>query len=98
MIRHVVMFRWKPTFTDEIRAQWVEGLEGMVGQIPGLIRLAHGPDLLHTEKSWDHVIVADFERVEDIEVYNTHPAHEAIKIYSLPNVAELAYVDFTLGA
>ncbi|MGO1532283.1 MAG: Dabb family protein [Micrococcaceae bacterium] len=54
--------------------------------------------MLHTEKSWDHVIVADFERVEDIEVYNTHPAHEAIKIYSLPNVAELAYVDFTLGA
>lgn len=98
MIRHVVMFRWKPSFTEEIRAQWIQGLEQLEGQVPGLRKLSHGPDLLHTERSWDHVIVADFDSVDDIEVYNTHPAHEAIKIYSLPNVAELAYVDFTLGA
>ncbi|ALZ98811.1 MULTISPECIES: Dabb family protein [Corynebacterium] len=96
MIRHILMIRWKDTFTDEIRAKWVDGLEKMQGAIPGLIHLSHGQDILKTEKSWDHVIIADFISVEDIAEYNTHPAHEAIKPYSLPNAAELAYVDFEI--
>lgn len=96
MIRHIVMFRWKESFTPEIRAQWMAGLDGMRGNIPGMRGLVHGPDVLHTEKSWDHVIMADFDSREDIAVYNTHPLHEAIKPYSLPNVQELAYVDFEL--
>jgi hypothetical protein len=96
MIRHVVMFRWKDTFTDEIRQQWLTGLEGMRGNIPGLLALAHGPDTMATERSWDHVIIADFASREDIAVYNTHPLHEAIKPHSLPNVQDLAYVDFEL--
>lgn len=96
MIRHVVMFRWKPSFTEEIRQQWIAGLDRLQGQIPGLLSLVHGPDVLETDKSWDHVIIADFSSVEDIDVYNAHPAHEAIKPFSLPNVEQLAYVDFEL--
>ena len=68
----------------------------MSGKIPGMLRLSHGPDILHTDKSWDHVLIVDFESVEDIQTYNTHPLHEAIKPYSLPNVKELAYVDFEI--
>lgn len=93
MIRHVVFFRWKPSFTPEIRDQWIAGLEAMIGKIPGMINLTHGADILKTEKSWDHVIIADFESLDDLETYNTHPLHEAIKPFSLPNVEEIAYVD-----
>lgn len=96
MIRHVVMFRWENTFTPSIRDRWIHGLEAMRGNIPGMLSLVHGPDILHTARSWDHVIIADFEAAEDIAVYNTHPLHEAIKPLSLPNVRELAYVDFEL--
>lgn len=93
MIRHIVMFRWQDSFTEEIRAQWVEGLERLEGNIPGLLSLDHGPDVLNTEKSWDHVIIADFTDRDALAVYNTHPLHEAIKPFSLPNVQDLAYVD-----
>lgn len=96
MIRHVVMFRFSDSFTSEIRQKWLEGLEKMRGNIPGMISLVHGSDVLHTDKSWDHVIIADFENKEDIDIYNTHPLHEAIKPYSLPNVEQLAYVDFEI--
>lgn len=96
MIRHVVMFRWKPTFTAEIREQWMAGLEAMKGNIPGMVSLAHGPDLMGTDNSWDHVVVADFASAEDLPGYNTHPLHEAIKPLSLPNVQDLAYVDFEI--
>ncbi|MDR7330688.1 Dabb family protein [Corynebacterium guangdongense] len=96
MIRHVLMFRWKDSFTEDIEKKWVAGLENMAGNIPGMLGLSHGPDVLHTDKSWDHVLIVDFESAEDIQTYNTHPLHEAIKPYSLPNVEELAYVDFEL--
>lgn len=98
MIRHVVMFRWKATFTDEIRQKWVEGLDAMIGNIPGMISLVHGADVLKTASSWDHVIIADFVSVDDLKAYNYHPLHEVIKPYSLPNVEELAYVDFEIDA
>lgn len=94
MIRHVLMIRWKDTFTDDIREKWIAGLEKMQGNIPGMLNLSHGRDILNTDRSWDHVIIVDFNTVSDIETYNTHPLHEAIKPYSLPNAAELAYVDF----
>lgn len=96
MIRHVVLFKWAPTFTPEIREQWLEGLAKLDGNIPGLIRLSHGPDVVKAGRSWDHAIVADFERVEDIAVYDTHPLHEAIKPFSLPNVDAIAAVDFEI--
>lgn len=98
MIRHIVMFRWKDSFTDEIRAGWITGLELLEGNIPGLLSLVHGPDILKTDRSWDHVIVADFQDRNALAVYNTHPLHEAIKPYSLPNVQDLAYVDLELDA
>lgn len=96
MIRHVVMFKFAETFTEDIRSTWVAGLEEMRGRIPGMLALTHGPDLLHTDKSWDHVIVADFADEAAIKAYNAHPLHEAIKPYSLPNVEQLAYVDFEI--
>lgn len=97
MIRHVVMFRFAETFTQSQREQWVAGLERMKGNIPGMLTLTHGADVLGTDRAWDHVIVADFDSVESIRVYNTHPLHESIKPLSLPNVKDLAYVDFEIS-
>lgn len=96
MLRHIVLFKWKPSFTAEIRAKWIAGLEAMKGNIPGMIRLVHGSDVLATDKSWDHAIIADFVSTDDLQTYNTHPLHEAIKPYSLPNVEDIAYVDMHL--
>ena len=95
MIRHVVLFKWAPTFTPDIKQQWIEGLDKLEGNIPGLLKLTHGPDVVKTSRSWDHAIVADFEKLEDIAVYDT-PLHEAIKPFSLPNVDVIAAVDFQL--
>lgn len=97
MIRHIVMFRWKDSFTDEIRSQWIEGLEQLHGTIPGLLSLVHGSDVMRTDLSWDHVIIADFEDRDALAAYNTHSAHEAIKPLSLPNVRDLAYIDLDIA-
>ncbi|MFJ5958568.1 Dabb family protein [Paenarthrobacter sp. NPDC092416] len=96
MIRHTVLFKFKPDFPEADKATWIEGLGRMDGNIPGLLRLTHGPDVLQQDRSFDYAIVADFRTVEDIEVYNTHPLHEPLKKYSLPNSEQIIAVDFQL--
>jgi hypothetical protein len=96
MIRHAVLFKFKPDFPAEQREAWTAGLDRMRGNIPGLIALTHGPDVIRSERAFDYAIVADFESVADIEVYNTHPLHEPLKKYSFPNSEQIIYVDFEI--
>jgi hypothetical protein len=97
MIRHTVLFKFKPDFPPADKQAWIDGLNNMTGKIPGMLSLSHGADILCTERSFDYAIVADFERVEDIAVYNTHPLHEPLKAYSFPNSQQILSVDFHLG-
>ncbi|WP_284974773.1 Dabb family protein [Arthrobacter sp. efr-133-TYG-104] len=96
MIRHAVMFKFSPAFPAADKALWIRGLDDLAGNIPGLLEFAHGADVLQTERSFDYAIVADFESVEDILVYNTHPLHEPLKKYSFPNCEKIIAVDFLL--
>lgn len=96
MIRHVVLFRFKPDFPDGQREAWLAGLDAMRGNIPGMLSLTHGADVVRSERSFDHAIVADFETVEDIAVYNDHPLHVPLKAYSFPNSEQILSVDFEL--
>ena len=98
MIRHTVLFKFKPGFPPADKQAWIDGLNNMTGKIPGMLSLSHGADILCTERSFDYAIVADFEKVEDIAVYNTHPLHEPLKAYSFPNSQQILSVDFHLGA
>jgi Stress responsive A/B Barrel Domain len=98
MIRHTVLFKFKPDFDPAHKQAWIDGLNRMDGNIPGMLSLTHGPDVLNQHRSFDYAIVADFEKVEDIEVYNTHPLHEPLKQYSFPNSEEIISVDFALEA
>lgn len=96
MIRHAVLFKFKPGFPEADKAAWIEGLDRMQGAIPGLLRLTHGPDVLQQERSFHYAIVADFATVEDLAVYDTHPCHEPLKKLSFPNSEQIIAVDFHL--
>ncbi|MDQ4491924.1 Dabb family protein [Sinomonas sp. ASV486] len=96
MIRHAVLFKFTPDFPAEQRAAWTAGLDRMRGNVPGLLALTHGPDVIRSERAFDYAIVADFASVADIEVYNTHPLHEPLKKYSFPNSEQIISVDFEI--
>lgn len=96
MIRHTVLFKFKTDFPEADRQAWIQGLDAMRGNIPGMESLTHGADVMGAERSFDYAIVADFHSVEDIAVYNTHPLHEPLKQYSFPNSEQILAVDFHL--
>jgi len=95
MIRHVAVFKFKPTFTPEARQEWIDQLTELPGQIDFLTSISVGDDQLHGARSFDAAVVADLDAGADrILDYINHPAHQAIGALSAPHIEQLVLVDF----
>ena len=51
----------------------------MKGKIPGLIEVESGGDELHSERSYDLILITTFESSDAFKAYQTHPAHLPVK-------------------
>ncbi|MBR4502774.1 MAG: Dabb family protein [Clostridia bacterium] len=78
MIRHIVMFKIKDEYKDEI-PQLVKNFYGMKGKIEGMLDLEAGADLLHSDRSYDLALITVFDGMESFKAYQTHPVHLPVK-------------------
>lgn len=81
MVKHVILWNLKDEYTPEqkaaIRAGIKEGLEGLAGQIPGLVDIkVYLPTL--PSSTADVMLDSTFESAEALAVYAKHPAHVAV--------------------
>jgi hypothetical protein len=97
MIRHVVFFRFADGHDESAVQQWSDGIDGLLGVVPGLRTLSHGADILHLERSWDHALVADFDSLDALAAYAVHPAHLPLIALSATFSAQIVSVDFTIA-
>lgn len=80
MITHIVMFRLREDCKGEI-PRVVERLNALNGKIPQLRGLQAGADVLHSPRSYDLALVAQFDSLEDLNAYQVHPAHVEVANY-----------------
>lgn len=81
MVRHVILWQLKEEYNDEekreIKAGIKEGLEGLVGKVPGLVEVH-----VHTEglasSNADLMLDAVLANEEALKGYAVHPEHVAI--------------------
>ena len=78
VIRHIVMFRIKDEYKDEI-PQLVENFRGMKGRIEGMLDLEAGQDILGSERSYDLALTTVFQDRAAFDAYQTHPLHMPIR-------------------
>lgn len=78
MIRHIVLFKIKPEFKEEI-PQLVKNFYGMKGKVEGLVDLEAGADILGSERSYDLALICTFVDRAAFDAYQTHPAHLPVK-------------------
>ena len=78
MIRHIVMFKIKDEFKNEI-PQLVKNFYGMKGKIEGMLDLEAGQDLLHSDRSYDVALITVFDSMESFKAYQDHPVHLPVK-------------------
>ena len=78
-VRHVVVFKYKPTATEAQIAELTRAFGALKDQIPGILAFEHGvnhsPENMH--QGFTHVYVMIFESAAARDAYLPHPAHKA---------------------
>ncbi|MBR3308081.1 MAG: Dabb family protein [Lachnospiraceae bacterium] len=78
MVKHVILWKLKEEYTEEqvlkIKADIKEGLEGLKGQIPGLIDIRVNTEPL-ASSNCDLMLDSSFEDEESLKGYAVHPKH-----------------------
>lgn len=81
MVKHVILWKLKDELTKEEKAQVKagikEGLEGLVGQIPGLLDIKVRTECLESSNV-DVMLDTTFEDEASLKGYSVHPKHVAV--------------------
>lgn len=76
MIRHIVLFTWKPETTDEQKNRVATELSVLSKTVPGVRAYHFGPDAaLAPGGNAEFTLTADFDDADAYLVYRNHPAH-----------------------
>ena len=81
MVKHVILWTLKEEFSDaekaEIKKGIKEGLEGLKGQIPGMIDIKVNVEPL-ASSNCDVMLDSSFEDEASLKGYSVHPNHVVI--------------------
>jgi hypothetical protein len=98
MIRHIVMFKLKE-FSDPSEKQKAaetlkDELLSMKTRIPVIREFEIGINFNPNSYAFDVVINSAFETLEDLEIYQQHPAHQAFIAFNKNYSAKKVIVDY----
>lgn len=95
MVKHIVMF--KLTGTDDERRQVATAFRDALLALPSQIDVLHSMEVGINEnpsESWDVVLTAIVDTMDDVAVYANHPAHVAAASLLAGHKADRACVDY----
>lgn len=92
MFRHVVCFRLKP----EEKQKAVEARERLLSlkAISEVKNIEVGLDSLKSPRSYDIILIVDFNNMDDYKVYDAHELHQPVRQFMHSIVASSVAVDY----
>jgi len=92
MIKHIVFTKFEnPAEQSPVASEMLLALKD---KIPQIVTIETGADILHSERSFDLALIVTFRTREDLKIYDTHPEHEAVRLYIKAHRTATATVDF----
>ncbi len=83
MIKHIIMWKLyeeaEGFSKDENALRIREVLEELPEKIPQIIKLEVGINMFDSSHAYDVVLYSEFASQEDLQIYQNHPAHVALK-------------------
>lgn len=76
MLRHMVLFRFRPDADMETRRAVLDGLAGLPSLFPAMQRFGLGENVSQRDSTFTHVMTVEFESRRELESYLASPAHE----------------------
>ena len=96
MVRHFGVFQFKEGVSEELISECFSAMKGMIGRIPGLLDMEHGP--YDSDEGLDdgftHGFIMTFDTLESRDAYLPHPIHEEVKELVIPNLERVIVFDF----
>lgn len=79
MVKHIILWNLNPELTAEekvaVQRGIKEGLEGLVGKVPGLIDVKVNVDGILASSNCDVMLDSTLESPEALKAYAVHPCH-----------------------
>jgi hypothetical protein len=89
VIRHVVVFRWKPEATAEQKSRVFAELGTLPSVVPSIRSFVLGPDAGISQGNAEFAVTADFDDEAGFAAYRDDPTHRAIIAdHIVPIIAE----------
>lgn len=100
MVKHIILWKLKEELSEEeklsVKKNIKEGLEGLAGQIPGLLEIRVYTEALESS-NMDLMLDTAFTDQEALKGYAVHPAHVAVAEGRVrPYTAVRSCLDFTV--
>ena len=101
MVKHIILWTLKSELSEEekmtVKAGIKEGLEGLVGKVPGLIDAKVHIDGRLASSNADVMLASTLESEEALKGYAVHPAHVAVANGKVrPYTAQRSCLDFEI--
>ena len=99
MVKHIILWTLNPELSEKeketIKAEIKEGLEGLVGKVPGLVSVKVHIDGRLSSSNADLMLDSTLESEEALKGYAVHPAHVAVANGKVrPYTVQRACLDF----
>jgi hypothetical protein len=98
VVKHIVFWRlkpeahWRPAAENALAIK--EKLEGLLGRIPGMLKIEVGLDFSRTDASCDLALYSEFESRAALDAYQAHPDHKAVMPFIAEARSERRVVDY----
>ena len=92
------MFQFKEGISDAQIDNCFAEMKAMVGKIPGLLDMEHGPydSSEGMNDGFTHGFIMTFDGPESREAYLPHPVHEEVKAIVVPKLERVVVFDFNV--
>ena len=75
MIKHVVVFKFKPETDERERTAVINELRDLPNKIDVIREFEVGLDVLRSQRSWDGVIIGTYDDLDALQKYQRHDDH-----------------------
>lgn len=98
-VKHFGVFQFKDHITPAQIDRCFASMHAMVGEIPGLTEMVHGPYKSDEglNDGFSHGFIMTFESPEARDAYLPHPVHERVKEIVVPCLERVIVFDFDVN-